>query len=67
MPKHDSRTRTLLKAAEALGGPHELAERLGVSPSVLQEWVRGDSEPPFAAFLQALDIVALGPYGRAKR
>jgi transcriptional regulator with XRE-family HTH domain len=67
MPKENSNTRTLLKAAEAVGGPQELAERLGVSPSLLQEWMRGDSAPPFAVFSQALDIVARGPYGRTKR
>jgi hypothetical protein len=67
MPKHNSHTRTLLKAAEAVGGPHELADRLGVSLSVLREWIRGDSAPPFAVFSQALDIVARGPYGRTKR
>ena len=62
--KSNACTRTLLKAAEVLGGEQQLARRLGVSLSALQEWMRGEQAPPLAVFTQALDIVAGGPFGR---
>jgi len=67
MPKGTSHTRTLLNAAEVLGSREQLAEKLGVPVSVLNEWLRGDGAPPFEVFSQALDIVARGPFGRTQR
>jgi transcriptional regulator with XRE-family HTH domain len=66
MPKENSYTRTLLNAAEVLGGRERLAEALGVTVGALSEWMRGDSIPPFEVFSQGLDIVARGPFGRPK-
>jgi transcriptional regulator with XRE-family HTH domain len=67
MPKDNSHTRTLLNAAEALGSRERLAERLGVTLSALDGWLRGDSAPPFEVFSKALDIVARGPFESRKR
>jgi transcriptional regulator with XRE-family HTH domain len=52
----------LRNAALSLGGIERLAEELGVAASALEEWLRGDSAPPFDVFSRALDIVARGPF-----
>jgi len=53
----DVYTRTLLRAAEILGGEVELALRLKVTPSHLHLWMRGLSVPPRDVFLRAVDLV----------
>jgi len=57
----DAATRTLALAAKTLGGPEALAARLGVEQPTLQRWMAGEESPPYAVFLEALDIVAAGP------
>jgi hypothetical protein len=50
---------TLVRAAEAVGGPHELCARLGVRMAQLEAWLRGDQYPPVHIFLGAVDILAM--------
>ena len=57
-----SRTRTLAKAAETLGGEQALAEALGVNVYALAGWLRGTIQLPDAPYFAALDIVANGPF-----
>lgn len=57
----------LRAAVDALGGEKELAERLGVDAKDLHVWVEGRAAPPLAAFLEALDVIAAGPYSRGHR
>ena len=49
--------RTLVRAAELVGGQQELARQLGVFPSHLVAWIAGTSNPPVEVFLKAVDIV----------
>lgn len=58
----NSITRTLALALRTIGGGTRLAEYLGVSESLLQEWLEGRSEPPTLVYLRALDLVASGPF-----
>jgi hypothetical protein len=53
----DVYTRTLIRAADIVGGELELALRLKVTPSHLHLWIRGMSTPPLDVFLSAVDIV----------
>ncbi len=50
-------TRTLTQAAHAVGGAGALAEKLGVAPALLQEWLAGTSEAPASIYVRALDIL----------
>ena len=58
----NSVTRTLRLALRTIGGRALLAEYLGISESLLQEWLDGRSEPPTLIYLRALDLVARGPF-----
>jgi hypothetical protein len=49
--------RTMLAAAEALGGLSNLAEFLKVSRAELFRWVAGADRPPQALFLLTVDVV----------
>jgi hypothetical protein len=49
--------KTLVRAAQIVGGEAELALRLKVTPSHLHLWIRGLSDPPLDVFLRAVDIV----------
>lgn len=49
--------RILTKAGFKIGGAR-LAEYLGVSDSVLTEWIAGKSMPPVAAILKCVDLIA---------
>lgn len=49
--------RTLIRAAEIVGGAQELAFRLKVTPSHLSLWMGGLEPCPPNVFLQAVDIV----------
>ena len=50
-------SRTLVRAAELVGGQQELARQLGVFPSHLLAWIADTSTPPIEVFLKAVDIV----------
>jgi len=57
----------LHRAAATLGGVSRLALRLEAPPEDVRKWIAGAEEPPLAAFLEALDVVAQGPYARGFR
>jgi transcriptional regulator with XRE-family HTH domain len=59
--------KALRTAADALGGARDLAARLGVSADEVESWLRGQAEPPLDAVLEALDLIADGPYRRRRR
>lgn len=63
----NSITRTLALAQRTIGGRAQLAEYLGVSEALLQEWLDGRREPPTAIYLRALDLVANGPFTPSRR
>jgi len=50
--------RTLHRAVEALGSEERLAEVLGVSSSMISEWLSGETKIPDPVYLKALDLVA---------
>lgn len=50
--------RTLQRAADIVGGPLALAERLKVTPSHLELWLQGVESPGEDIFLRAVDIVS---------
>jgi hypothetical protein len=49
--------RTLMRAAEIVGGAQELAFKLKVTPSHLSLWMGGLEPCPTSVFLQAVDLV----------
>ena len=51
------RVRTLVKAAEIVGGRESLRYRLNVSTLLLAVWFSGAEPPPTDVFLKAVDIV----------
>jgi hypothetical protein len=53
-------TRTLVKAADVVGGSEALRRRLNVSALVLGLWMSGVQPPPMDVFLKAVDIVEEG-------
>ncbi len=59
----NSVTRTLALALRTIGGRAPLAEYLGATEALLQEWLDGRREPPTSIYLCALDLVANGPFG----
>jgi hypothetical protein len=60
---HGTRYANALRAAAStLGGAGALAAYLGVSPQIVQAWLAGREEPPLQAFLNALDVIADGPF-----
>ncbi len=65
METHRPYSEALRAALDILGGERELAKRLGVDANQLHAWVEGRATPPLGAFLDALDVIAAGPYSRA--
>ena len=53
----DVHVRTLMRAAEIVGGPAELALKLKVTPSHLSLWMGGLEPCPSHIFLKAVDLV----------
>ena len=51
------KTAALRLAADMLGGPRMLRERLQVSPAELAAWLTGAAEPPPQVFLRAMEII----------
>ena len=60
-------TETLACAAATIGGPARLARFLNVSKSRLMSWLAGEEAPPNEVFLDALDVIADGPYASLER
>ncbi len=52
-------------AAELLGGPRQLSDRLGVSPGQLSRWMANEETSPLPAFLGAVDIILASEEGFA--
>lgn len=57
----------LQAAADTLGSAARLAAYLGVSPQTVQAWLAGREAPPLQAFLNALDVIADGPFAPQHR
>jgi hypothetical protein len=60
-------TETLAFAAATIGGTGRLAEFLNVPRSALVRWLAGEEAPPNEVFLNALDVIADGPYASPER
>ena len=60
-------TETLACAAATIGGTARLAQFLNVSRSRLMGWLAGEEAPPNEVFLDALDVIADGPYASPDR
>ena len=60
-------TETLYCAAATIGGTTRLAKFLNVSPARLFRWLAGEEALPDQVFLDALDVIAAGPYASPER
>lgn len=60
-------TETLSCAAATIGGPDRLAKFLNVSRKRLVSWLAGEEAPPNQVLLDALDVIADGPYASPER
>ena len=60
-------TETLACAAATIGGPTRLAQFLDVPRERLTKWLAGEEAPPSEVFLDALDVIADGPYASLDR
>jgi hypothetical protein len=60
-------TETLACAAHTIGGAARLAEFLKVPRGRLARWLAGEEPPPQEVFLDALDVIADGPYASPER
>ena len=66
----DQRSRyaeALRAAADTLGSTARLAAYLKVPPYTVQAWLAGREPPPLQAFLNALDVIADGPFAPQHR
>ena len=60
-------TETLQYAAATIGGATRLAKFLNVPRPSLLRWLAGEEAPPNQVFLDALDVIADGPYADPER
>jgi hypothetical protein len=60
-------TETLQYAAATIGGATRLAIFLDVPRAHLLRWLAGEETPPNQIFLDALDVIADGPYADPER
>jgi hypothetical protein len=60
-------TETLACAAATIGGPDRLAQFLKVSKARLTRWLAGEEAPPNEVFMEALDVIASGPWAPERR
>jgi hypothetical protein len=60
-------TETLQYAAATIGGATRLAKFLDVPRPRLLRWLAGEETPPNQIFLDALDVIADGPYADPER
>jgi hypothetical protein len=60
-------TETLQFAAATIGGPARLAAFLNVPRASVLRWLAGEEAPPDQVFLDALDVIADGPYADPER
>lgn len=55
--QEDTYRATVLRAAQLVGGPVELARRLQVPMADLTRWLAGEDRPSMGTFLKVIDIV----------
>ena len=67
MVANTSVSRTLERATRVVGGPARLAQELGIPEAQLVDWLAGRGKPPNDVYLQALDLVASGPFASTER
>ena len=60
-------TETLSCAAATIGGATRLAQFLNVPREHVMKWLVGEEAPPNQVFLDALDVIADGPYASPER
>jgi hypothetical protein len=60
-------TETLACAAATIGGPGPACAFLDVPRSALVRWLAGEEAPQHLVFLDALDVIADGPYASPER
>lgn len=60
-------TETLACAAATIGGTARLAQFLDVPSERVTKWLAGEEAPPNQVFLDALDVIADGPYASPDR
>jgi hypothetical protein len=60
-------TETLYCAAATIGGTDRLAKFLNVPRARLFRWLAGEEALPNEVFLDALDVIADGPYASPER
>ena len=58
--------RALSQAEQVIGGRERLARALRVPAEKLAVWLAGEETPPLEVFLDSLDLIADGPYVRAR-
>jgi hypothetical protein len=61
-PFHRARIETLQHALRTAGTDERLARLLDVKPERLRCWFSGEERVPLEIFLDALDLIARGPY-----
>jgi DNA-binding transcriptional regulator YiaG len=49
--------RMLHDACKTLGGEHKLAEYLGVTVNLVEDWLNGKGRPPDSVFLRCIDVL----------
>ena len=47
----------LVRAAAILGGVEPLSAYLRISQDDLRKWMAGNGEPPYSAFILAIDVI----------
>jgi hypothetical protein len=61
-PLRGARVETLQHALKTAGSLSRLARLLDVKPERLRRWALGEEAIPLETFLEALDVLARGPY-----
>jgi hypothetical protein len=61
-PLRGARIETVQHALKTVGSVSRLAKLLEVKPERLRRWAMGEEPVPLEAFLEALDVLARGPY-----
>jgi len=61
-PLRGARIETLQHALKTVGSVSRLAKLLEVKPERLRRWAVGEEPVPLETFLDALDVLARGPY-----
>jgi hypothetical protein len=57
MDQEDTYRAALVRAAQAVGSPRALSDRLHVPMTALTRWLAGDGHPSMGTFLKVIDIV----------